>query len=69
MQLAAEIGATDNFLPFRFPAGAMFWARAAALAPLLKLSLRLSDFEEESGQTDGARHRTSISDRGKIGRV
>ena len=53
MQLAGEIGATDNLLPFRFPAGAMFWARAAALAPLLKLSLRLSDFEEESGQTDG----------------
>ena len=53
MQLAGEIGATDNLLPFRFPAGAMFWARAAALAPLLKLSLRLSDFEEEFGQTDG----------------
>jgi rhamnan synthesis protein F/glycosyl transferase family 2 len=53
MRLAGEIGATDNLLPFRFPAGAMFWARAAALAPLLKLSLRLSDFEEESGQTDG----------------
>jgi Rhamnan synthesis protein F/Glycosyl transferase family 2 len=52
-RLAGEIGATDNLLPFRFPAGAMFWARAAALAPLLKLSLRLSDFEEESGQTDG----------------
>jgi hypothetical protein len=25
MQLAAEIGATDNLLPFRFPAGAMLF--------------------------------------------
>lgn len=36
-----------------FPAGSMFWARSAALAPLLDLDLSFSSFEPEHGQIDG----------------
>jgi lipopolysaccharide biosynthesis protein len=36
-----------------FPAGSMFWARSAALAPLLDLDLTFSSFEPEHGQFDG----------------
>jgi O-antigen biosynthesis protein len=36
-----------------FPTGSMFWARSAALAPLLDLDLTFEDFAAESGQTDG----------------
>ena len=31
----------------------MFWARSAALAPLLDLGLTFDDFPAEAGQTDG----------------
>jgi hypothetical protein len=40
----------------RFPAGTMFWARTAALAPLAGTSEDLLDFEREAGQVDGTLH-------------
>jgi GT2 family glycosyltransferase len=39
--------------PLDFPSGSMFWARTAALKPLLDLHLRFDEFPNESGQTDG----------------
>jgi GT2 family glycosyltransferase len=36
-----------------FPSGSMFWARTAALRPLLDLGLSFSDFPPETGQADG----------------
>lgn len=38
---------------FDFPAASMFWARGDALAPLFNTGIRIDDFPEESGQTDG----------------
>lgn len=35
-----------------FPSGSMFWARAAALEPLLGLKLEIDAFEPELGQVD-----------------
>lgn len=35
-----------------FPSGSMFWARTAALKPLLDLNLSFDDFDAESGQID-----------------
>jgi GT2 family glycosyltransferase/F0F1-type ATP synthase membrane subunit b/b' len=35
-----------------FPSGSMFWARSAALRPLLDLRLGFDDFPVEKGQTD-----------------
>ncbi|MGZ8144527.1 MAG: rhamnan synthesis F family protein, partial [Methylosarcina sp.] len=39
--------------PIDFPSGSMFWARSAALKPLLDLKLSFKDFPKESGQVDG----------------
>jgi hypothetical protein len=36
-----------------FPSGSMFWARSAALAPILNMGLSLDDFPIEEGQQDG----------------
>lgn len=36
-----------------FPSGSMFWARSAALKPILDLNLTFEDFPDESRQTDG----------------
>lgn len=36
-----------------FPTGSMFWAKTAALKPLLEHSFTIDDFETENGQTDG----------------
>ena len=35
-----------------FPAGSMFWAKTAALQPLLDKPFLIDEFEEEMGQTD-----------------
>ena len=40
--------------PVDCPAGFMFWARSAALKPLLDLELGWEDFAPEDGQEDGA---------------
>ena len=53
-RLAERLGFTlhpDS--PLDFPAGFMFWARTAALRPLLDLHLDWEDFEPEAGQKDG----------------
>ena len=53
-RLAERIGFTlypDS--PLDFPAGFMFWARTAALKPLLDLDLDWQEFDEEAGQKDG----------------
>jgi lipopolysaccharide biosynthesis protein len=39
--------------PLDFPSGSMFWARSAALRPLLDCKLQFEDFDAESGQLDG----------------
>ena len=40
------------------PSGSMFWARTAAIAPLLSLELQFEDFPEETGQRRRTLHHT-----------
>jgi hypothetical protein len=52
--LAARMGIElDPDAALDFPSGSMFWARSAALRPLLDVKLSLEDFAAEQGQTDG----------------
>ena len=52
--LAARMGfPLPRRAPLDFPSGSMFWARSAALRPLLDVHLDFADFPEECGQTDG----------------
>ncbi len=52
--LAARMGiALSDERVLDFPSGSMFWARSAALKPLLDLNLRIEDFPAEAGQMDG----------------
>ena len=48
--MGLEISADE---PIDFPAGSMFWARTAALGPLLGLNFQTLQFEPEQGQQDG----------------
>jgi hypothetical protein len=53
-ELAARMGfPLPPTAPLDFPSGSMFWARSAALRPLLDLHLSVDDFQAESGQIDG----------------
>jgi hypothetical protein len=52
--LAGRMGfSLPHAAPLDFPSGSMFWARSAALRPLLDLHLSFDAFPAESGQTDG----------------
>ena len=44
---------SENRSDYGFFAGTMFWARFDALDSILKLNLKVSDFEPERGQIDG----------------
>ncbi len=53
-ELAQRMGFDfDDRATLDFPSGSMFWARTAALKPLLDLQLSIDDFEEEQGHVDG----------------
>jgi lipopolysaccharide biosynthesis protein len=50
-RMGADAGTLDDF--FDFPVGNMFWARPAALRPLLDLGLRWEDYPAEPVGYDG----------------
>ncbi|HUO22903.1 MAG TPA: rhamnan synthesis F family protein [Caulobacteraceae bacterium] len=51
--LARRMGMSiDPEAPLDFPSGSMFWAKSAALKPLLDLNLSAEDFPPEDGQVD-----------------
>lgn len=43
----------DKNMVLEFPSGSMFWARSAALRPLLDVGLDFDDFVDEGGHVDG----------------
>jgi lipopolysaccharide biosynthesis protein len=52
--LAARMGLNlDPHAALDFPSGSMFWAKSAAIRPLLDLELAFEDFPAETGQKDG----------------
>ncbi|MGC8508447.1 MAG: rhamnan synthesis F family protein, partial [Thiomonas sp.] len=51
--LAQRMGLTPDLARHGYFAGSMFWCRPQALDPLLALDLQATDFEDETGQTDG----------------
>ena len=52
--LANRMGVADPLPPFfDFPVGTMFWARAAALKPLLDLKFDWEDYPSEPAPIDG----------------
>lgn len=46
--------------PLEFPTGSMFWARSAALSPLLSLGLAANDFPEGAGVGSGVTYAHAI---------
>lgn len=50
---ATEMGLMTLPEHFNFPVGSMFWARSAAIAPIINLSLEWSDYPEEPIFDDG----------------
>ena len=51
--LAVRIGLAKLPRHFNFPVGTMFWARTAALVPLINLDLQWGDYPEEPLPYDG----------------
>ncbi|WP_250490209.1 glycoside hydrolase family 99-like domain-containing protein [Caballeronia sp. INML2] len=52
-RLGRQLGFDAESMQYEFAAGTMFWAKVAALKPLLDLPLSRDDFEAEAGQLDG----------------